>query len=76
MEDVKILKTDNKIEVKKLCKNPTGASSGEIKYITIAEYKFYSNEGAIHQFFFQPSKFYKSLVNWRKAVKRIFDIDI
>ena len=74
MKNINIIQNDNYIEVQKLCK--THVMSDEISFNTIAWYSYTDKKGSIHQYSGMIPKEYKSLINWKKAVKRIFDIDL
>lgn len=71
---VNIIKDDNKIVVKTMSYQ-TPASTVRVLG-TVAEYNFNSKQGFIIEYTGFASKKYKSLVNWKKAVQRIFDITV
>lgn len=74
MNNFKINKTDNKITIEKL--SYSHVLSNNLKYITIAEYDLINKIGYVYKYTSTIPKEYKNLVNWKKAVKRIFDFEM
>lgn len=74
MSNVNIIKNENKIEIKIMTK--ANSLSTQSTMSTVAEYNFNSKLGYISQYTFSAAKEYKSLVNWKKAVQRIYSITV
>jgi hypothetical protein len=69
-----IIKTDNYIRIEKL--NKAHVMSKELSYNEIADYSFIKKEGCVCQYSGVVPKVYKTYTGWKKAVKRLFDIDV
>lgn len=74
MSKIKIIRSDIYIKIQRL--GYEHVMSNELYLNTIATYSFYDKIGYIYKYSNTVPKEYKRYINWKKAVKRIFDIDI
>lgn len=73
-DNINIIKNENYIRIQKL--SHSHVMSKELSYNTIADYSFIKKEGCIYQFSNEVPKIYKTYINWKKSVKRLFNIEI
>lgn len=74
MSKINIMKDDNYIKVQRL--GYAHVMSNKLSFNTIASYSFNDKMGYINKYSNTIPKEYKSYVNWKKAVKKTFDIDL